>query len=186
MIKITDELLDEHREINVYDQWHEFVYSDFIDDMKKQGVRVDNIMFSGFWSQGDGACFEGEVEDISKLVDLDEYPMIKMMQGMDKGSIGIFIASNNIVHYYHEHSVDIDIKHDEFYDMMDAPSEVHKHVIKSYDEKLTEEMEGFSKDAVDTLRGCMQQLYRKLEKEYEHLTSDDLVEEAIKANYIGE
>jgi hypothetical protein len=32
----------------------------------------------------------------------------------------------------------------------------------------------------------MRQLYSKLEKEYEHLTSDDLVEEAIKANDIGE
>lgn len=181
-MSIAQDVLDDNREINIYDQWYEHVHENFTESMKEQGVRVDNIMFSGFWSQGDGACFEGEVEDISKLVDLDEYPMIKMILGMDKGSIGITIDYNAIHHYYHEHSVDIDIKHDEFYDMMDAPSEVHQHVIKSYDEKLAEEMGGFSKDAVDILRGNMKQLYRNLEREYEYLTSDECVEASIKDN----
>jgi hypothetical protein len=185
MIKITPELLDEHREINVYDQWHEFVYSDFIDDMKKKGVVVENILFSGFWSQGDGACFEGYVDDVSKLLDMSEYPEATKFLAVG-GQIEFKVTHSG--HYYHEMCTDIDLYNDNYYDLrfMETPTEFHQEVVNALDGILQPEIDKMYSDAVDVLRGHMKQLYSKLEKEYEHLTSDDLVEEAIKANDIGE
>jgi len=185
MIKIAPELLDEHREINVYDQWYEFVYSDFIDDMKKRGVEVENILFSGFCSQGDGACFEGYVDDVAKLLDMSEYPeATKLLKA--GGQIEFKVTHSG--HYYHELCTAIDLDNDSYYDLqfMNTPTEFHHEVINALDGVLQLEVDKMYNDAVDVLRGHMRQLYKTLEKEYVHLTSDELVEEAIIANDIGE
>jgi len=70
--------------------------------------------------------------------------------------------------------------------VLETPTEFHQEVVNALDGILQPEIDKMYSDAVDVLRGHMKQLYSKLEKEYEHLTSDDLVEEAIKANDIGE
>lgn len=185
MTKITPELIDKHREINIYDHWYEFVYEDFINDMKKQGVVVDNIMFSGFWSQGDGACFEGYVEDVTKLMNMNEYPVVE--EFLEEGGQVEFKLTHG-GHYYHENSVDIDLYNDNYYDLrfMDTPTEFHQEVVTALDRVLQPEIDEMYNDAVDVLRGHMRQLYRKLDQEYEHLTSDEQVKEALIANDIGE
>ena len=40
-------------------EWWEFVYEDAKQCAEIIGIDIDKIYFSGFWSQGDGACFEG-------------------------------------------------------------------------------------------------------------------------------
>ena len=53
-------LLEKYRYINVeFDKWWDCVESDFKEDMLLVGIDVDRIFFSGFSSQGDGACFVG-------------------------------------------------------------------------------------------------------------------------------
>ena len=44
-----------------FEGWHEFTIECFKSDMLKLGIDVDRVYFSGFWNQGDGACFEGRV-----------------------------------------------------------------------------------------------------------------------------
>ena len=41
--------------------WWEGLYEDFTNDCAALGVRVDDIQFSGFYSQGDGVAFSGRV-----------------------------------------------------------------------------------------------------------------------------
>jgi len=59
--KISDELIDKHRDINTDYDWWEGVYEDFKRVAKILGFDVDlkNVFFSGFCSQGDGASFTG-------------------------------------------------------------------------------------------------------------------------------
>ena len=40
-------------------EWWEFIYDDAKNLGKCIGLRIDNIYFSGFYSQGDGCCFSG-------------------------------------------------------------------------------------------------------------------------------
>ena len=39
--------------------WWDFVFEDAKKCASILGIEIDNIYFSGFWSQGDGACFSG-------------------------------------------------------------------------------------------------------------------------------
>ena len=56
-----DQLLEANRDVNVQFDWWTSTYESFVEDCRAIGIEVDpeRIHFSGFWSQGDGACFEG-------------------------------------------------------------------------------------------------------------------------------
>ena len=40
-------------------EWYDFVFEDAKKCASILGIEIDNIYFSGFYSQGDGACFDG-------------------------------------------------------------------------------------------------------------------------------
>lgn len=52
-------LIERHRDINVDYEWYDCVYDRFIEfgNELKLDIARDDIQFSGFWSQGDGASF---------------------------------------------------------------------------------------------------------------------------------
>lgn len=52
-------LIEEHRDWNVEHDWWDSTYEDFCNVALSFGIHVkcDDIAFSGFWSQGDGASF---------------------------------------------------------------------------------------------------------------------------------
>ncbi len=53
------DLIDKYRDVLVgHGDWYESVYEHFKEMMSVIGIRVDKVYFSGFWSQGDGACFD--------------------------------------------------------------------------------------------------------------------------------
>ena len=76
-------LLEEHRNVNVEYDWWDCLIEDFAEQLAEIGITVDthevklmsgktrqdpSIYFSGFWCQGDGACFEGRVSDWPKFL----------------------------------------------------------------------------------------------------------------------
>ena len=61
--EVKTRVLEEYKDFNTAGfEWWDSVYESFKEDMRNIGVEVDRMYFSGFWSQGDGACFEGEVK----------------------------------------------------------------------------------------------------------------------------
>jgi hypothetical protein len=65
-MNISESLIDKYRHINVeHVEWWDSEYDCFKQDMAEVGIEVDNIYFSGFWSQGDGACFEGKIDNMA-------------------------------------------------------------------------------------------------------------------------
>ena len=53
-----DKVIEELRNINVdHDSWHEFTTDEFTEKLKSLGYTDIKTYFTGFWSQGDGACF---------------------------------------------------------------------------------------------------------------------------------
>jgi hypothetical protein len=71
---------------------------------------------------------------------------------------------------------------DSFYNLWQQPTEMHQHVVRALDEALGYELEVFEEDVVNIFRDNMKELYKRLEKEYEGLTSDESVAETILAN----
>ena len=114
------QLLERHRVESVHDEWWDDVYEVFKEDMSAIGVHVETIYFSGFWSQGDGACFEGcwhysagcvkAVKDYAPQ-DTDLHSIAKALR--DASRKVFYTARARVVHsgrYYHECSVSIDIE----------------------------------------------------------------------------
>ena len=83
---------------------------------------------------------------------------------------------------YHENSVDIWIDHDLLHGVMDMPTEFHVEVVEAWQSLLEKELEDFDTDLTEQWKTYMRELYRKLEAEYDCLTSDDAVWDTIEAN----
>jgi hypothetical protein len=67
--EIQERLIEEEREIlSEEDWWHESVIEDFKDDMKEVGINDLEAEFTGFYSQGDGASFTSDDIDSRKLL----------------------------------------------------------------------------------------------------------------------
>ena len=174
-------LLEEHRDDLQY-EWWDSVYDTFRDDMAEIGVRVHRIYFSGFWSQGDGSCFEGRISDWSKFL-----PAVGMNELVDgaRGN-GISMTWEHRGHYYHEHCVSFDVSglwtsnpHDEDEDLLR---------FTAWDATNPEggQIYGRREEIIEFLRDKMRTLYSTLEEEYDHLTSDEVTEEYILANRLKE
>lgn len=174
--KPTEKQLEKYREWNVDFDWYENTYEDFTTAMKLKGVSVNEIYFSGFWSQGDGACFDGDVWDITKLVDMNDYPTVTALLAED-GEVSASITQSG--HYYHEMCTEHSFESDTFEQVRDAPTEFHESIIEALDKVLDDEIENLETEVVDTLRESMRTLYKSLQTEYEHRTSDEQVTEAI-------
>lgn len=190
-----DELSDEAREKarDWYRQggfdyeWYEFVYDDFERICEIIGVELRTvavrlygggtrqkpcIWFSGFWSQGDGACFEGDYSyakgscaAIRAYAPKDE-ALHRIADALaDIQRRNFFQLSARAAHrgrYYHEFSMAISVERD---------SPVYQQMTK-----------GAEADVSEALRDLARWLYRRLEAEFEGLNSDEAVDEAIAAN----
>ncbi len=162
------------------DFWSECVIEDAANmadilgiDLRTRGKRPA-IYWSGFWSQGDGACFEGtykygkkSTKKIRKVAPQDEelHKIADRLQFTQKRFFYQLVARvNHRGRYYHEHCTDIEVGLDDLYE---------------YNLELDEEA---CEEIRDCLREFMRWIYKSLEKEYEWVNSDEVVAEAIELN----
>lgn len=182
-----ERLLEKYRYINVeHDSWWECVYADFREDMKAVGINVTRMYFSGFWSQGDGACFEGSLADTVAYLDhhhKDQYPMIRKL--VEHGG-DVYARCKHSGRSYHQYCTEFSVDSDTLTGMLDCPTEFHETIAEQWQEALDAEVSEFEKDVIEQWRTYMQDLYRNLEKEYDYLVSDEAVWDTIEANELDE
>ena len=175
-----EELSDSAKE-NARDWWRQhcldYEWWDSVFEMAKEagdclGIYIDRIYFSGFYSQGDGACFEGSYyyrkgwrEALKQrfggnlLEELEEIGyMLQKVQSSAFYKLSASVSQSG--HYMHSGCTDIQVEHEDRF----APNEDEEEGIK------------------EGLRAFMDWIYRKLEAEYEWLMSDEQVDEALIAN----
>jgi len=138
------------------------------------GIEIDNINFSGFWSQGDGARFNGSYRFkkgwrkaiLAEFGDGDtQRELLDIGQQLHEAQARQFYKLVAVVTYYgrYEHSgcTSIGVSHDE---------DPYRDI-------------GGCEDAViQALREFMDWIYNMLEDEYDWLCSDEAVDESIIAN----
>ncbi len=150
--------------------WSESVIEDATTIGALMGIEIDKIYFSGFSSQGDGACFEGHyqykkgsvkaVKDHAPL-DIELHRIAAALQAIQKPNFyGLSANIKQSGHYMHAYCTTIDVNE---YDDYAAAADT--------DEQLCE-----------VLRDFMNWIYRSLEKEYEYQTSEEAIREGIEAN----
>lgn len=181
-------LLEKHRYINVeFDNWWDCVETDFVEDMKKVGIQVDKVYFSGFYSQGDGACFVGKMDNTLTYLNhhhMGEFPMIRQL--LDHCGDVYVTCSYRSGRYCHENCTSFWVDADTMRGIVPAATEFHEAIIEQWDRQLDNEMHELEKAIENQWRTYMQDVYRKLEAEYDHLTSDDAVWDTLEANELIE
>lgn len=184
-----DQLLEEHRNTNVeHVEWWDYVYEQFDEQMAEVGIYVNRetygrqglqrlrIYFSGFWSQGDGACFDGHVNDWPKFFTAAGRP--ELIDLYEKLTEPLFLSWRHNGHYYHSDctiftgSMWLENPHDE----EDDPFQ-HEVWEQVYESGLL--FDRLESDFIKYVRSLMDDLYTTLEEEYDYLTSDEAVVEYI-------
>jgi hypothetical protein len=140
------------------------------------GIDIDRVYYSGFWSQGDGACFEGTygyktgaVKRVkAEFPALTEFHRIaEALQAAQKPyfyKLGARVKHSG--RYYHELCTTIEVTHeDEYYEGDWAADHADE--------------EDYIKD---TLRDFMRLIYKMLEEDYEYRTSEESVLDMLEAN----
>ena len=105
--ELKKNVLAKHQDINIDSCiWYECIIEDQKERLNNLGFLDSEIFFSGFCSQGDGACFECKSFDIDKLLISTNFTekqkkIIKKVD--DLGCLEMTISKNNYgYHYSHE------------------------------------------------------------------------------------
>jgi hypothetical protein len=176
-----------YRELGPDDDWWDAVYEDFERVCYILGIRLKttpvrlmgggtrsepSIWFSGFWNQGDGACFEAYLSHAKGAAARirDYAPTDATLHGIADRLKAIqrrnfYQLAAEVSHrgrYYHEYTMSVEV-------IRDSPS--WQPPTADAEETVTQ-----------ALRDLARWLYRQLQAEYDHLTSDESIEEGIIAN----
>ncbi len=190
-----DELSDEakekarawYRQHGLYEEWYDFIHEDFGRICKILGVTLatstvklmgggtrekPQIFWTGFWSPGDGASYEGSYchargsgKAIREYAPKDEelHRIADVLQDIQRRNVWQLHASvRHRGRYFHESCMAIEVERD-------SPS----------GQRPTD---GTEDTVIEALRDLARWLYRRLREEYEHETSDETVDEALIVN----
>lgn len=150
--------------------WSECVIEDAKHVFSIAGITINRVFFSGFCSQGDGACFEGgwKAEDVKpgelKKEAPGETELHRIAAGFEavaKKYPGSTFTVKQKGHYNHENCTDFTVTTDP-----DLPE------VQPWPE---DELIELGKDA-------MRWIYKALESEWNYQNTDEQVDERIQAN----
>jgi len=178
-------LIEKHRDINVFDDWYDWTYDDFKTQMANKHIEVDDIRFSGFWSQGDGASFTGYIKDNKAFLEThgltESYPWITKLLGMG-GDYTLKIERTSH-HYVHENTIGVDLIYTSLFSHhIEQRDDLRSVIAERWDQHLDEEYASLAGVVSEIIRGYCRDLYNQLEKEYDYLTSNVAVWYAIEIN----
>jgi hypothetical protein len=162
-----------------YDWW-ETLYADFKADCSALGVRVDDIVFSGFYSQGDGAAFSGRVyvyEWMEEQGDHITHPAAYLACKDD----GSYVSLNT---HRNSNNMRTDFEGPLYYP---EPSGIFAGLDEEAWEALVQEQLDdldIETEVLTFCEGLANELYKNLREEYEALTSEEAFIDACEFNEV--
>ena len=184
-----DKARDWFRDTGLHDDWYDCVYEDFETicgilgvTLRTSPVRLyggtvrqkPHILFRIFWSQGDGASFEGSwsyakgsVRAIRAHAPRDEElhriaDVLQDVQSRNVYQLHAYIRQNG--RHCHENTMTIEVERE-----------------SPFRQPMTGDAEAA---VVEALRDLARWLHRQLESEYTQITSDEAVDETIAINML--
>jgi len=98
----------------------------------------------------------------------------------------VYAKCNQSGRCYHAHSTSFWVDADTLTGMIYQPTAFHERVVHEWQGLLYKEVNDFEDAVTEQWRTYMQDLYRNLEAEYDHLTSDEAVWDTIEANELDQ
>lgn len=194
--------LDADRNRDVDHNWWEWTYEDFISQAALKGYAIEakDIHFTGFWSQGDGACFSGTVRKTSEetiaLLPCDLAAKIKLINSKLR-LLGEEPRINDLEQefklttsgrYSHSNTMDISTatyfgqwtrcKPDTCTCCPEWPSLCDE--LEALYELVDNEFNSVREAVLEEARGLADDLYKSLEQEHKYLTSDEHIAEYLR------
>jgi hypothetical protein len=176
-----------YRETGFDDDWYDTVFDDFQRIAEIIGIRFKTrtvrlvggatfeapcIWFSGFWSQGDGACWQGTyayrksaTAEIRSYAPQDKeiHRIADALQAIQQRNFYQLRAEvGHHGRYCHAFGMDVAVSRD---------SPVSQDITADAEEIIT-----------DALRDLARWLYRQLEQEHDYLSDDEAVDETLLVN----
>ena len=151
-------------------EWWDCLFDDAKEIGKLIGIEIDNIYFSGFSNQGDGAQFTGEysyrkqsVREVKKYApqDVELHTIVENLFRLQRKSfysLSATVVSNG--KYSHALDTTIRVYNDHDYSMSESTVDILEEYLRDY----------------------MHWIYCRLEKEYDDLMSDERIDENILIN----
>lgn len=151
--------------------------------MKEIGIHIDEMYFSGFSYQGDGACFEGSVCDWQLFLDkqnLSNRAVFDAAVDINDSSASLGFSCKHSGHYYHAYCTSFVYEVNTRMEDDFKEGDLRRHAIRDATEEY--EKADFEATFTEYFRDQMRELYRRLGAEHDHLTSDESVLESLIAN----
>lgn len=175
--------IQNHHDILVENNdWFEPTVEEWKEKLEEFGYEGLNIMFNGFWSQGDGACFEYTGVDLKNekvkawlFSGINSEIADKIIKGVFDGEYDCDVIGKHSGHYYHENSISHYLTFNLFEDEI--------KICGSEDgfNKVEAQLEANAKKFQVELS---KKIYMELEKDYESQTSDETIgNELIEGDY---
>ena len=146
-------------------EWDEYTINDFETILKLIGYYDITCYFSGFWSQGDGACFSAKFSRNKRCLD-----KVKKYCPKEEKILDIVEQIQSEIPLHEEY----EIKHSGHY--------YHEYCTNVYYLGDNEKAEQLDEIFLELSRQLMRILYKKLNDEYDYLNSDEAITEYIKEN----
>ena len=196
--------ITDYCEHGMHHEWWDCVYENAKEDGKERGFDIEDIRFSGFWSQGDGASWTGTVRADTfldhhlKEDDPDHARYIVLRELIRDGWIEPRLeVRTGSFHYCHSGTMVVEWETGAtLWDTIDTPHEGESYTIgtehsilhgadvgqlakgiewESLLDRLNEWVQREVRDYAD-------EIYKKLETEYEWLTSEEQIADMAEAN----
>lgn len=160
--EVQDKVIEKHRYINVEAcGWDDGVLDDWYSRLQGLGFDDVKVLYSGFGSQGDGACFTARV-NIERY--LSAHKLMTKFKRLIKCADYISISITHNWRYYFAKSTSVNIEYYEDDQKVEA-------LINELEEIITKEREALGNE-----------IYQDLDKDYFAWISDESVAETIKIN----
>jgi len=180
-------------------EWWDCAYEDFKEKGYELGFVIDKINFSGFYSQGDGACWSGQVDMATWLKTHTEDSIARdawcalIQEGFAEKHMGIHFRG----HYLHSDTmtcvgwdwIDTDcsdaensshyLQQPSIFQGMQYPA-LH-NLIRSTDYPYTDPND-IEQAAFESAKDYADELYKRLREEYEYITSEENLIEMCDIN----
>jgi hypothetical protein len=192
--ELTDTAKEKVRTALNDDVFYEHVIADAKEQGRERGFSIEDIQWSGFWSQGDGASWTGSVHlgaFIDKYIKPDDPEITKytILQELVRDEWVDEWVDINRRSFHYVHSGTMEASGPDSYGERDE-SVIRRGILAGASvRQLYESIGGFDfiyytavPAALEAAKDYADEIYKRLEKEYEWYNSDEHIEELAEIN----
>jgi hypothetical protein len=172
--EVQQKVVERETTVNVDNaDWYEPIIEDWTEELQHHGFEQVKILFSGFGSQGDGACFEAHmhIAEYLKAHTLETtYPLLaKYPEYVD-------VSLKHRGMYYHEHSTHLVPYFNADIVNPDGTG------ISDEEMRVEQEYEALEQDISQEVVRLGRHIYKAIADEYYHQISAEAVQDTLTAN----